>query len=47
MQFHPSQTQLPAPKLITYFILVLDYEIVHFDTQLINKLSISSIWTLI
>ena len=40
MQFHLCQTQSSAPKLIVYFILVLGYEIVRFDPQLISKLPI-------
>jgi len=31
MQFHPYQTQLLAPILVAFLILVIDYEFVHFD----------------
>ena len=47
MQLHYCQTQLSAPKLITFFILVPRFEFMHFDPQLTNKLSISYIWLLI
>jgi hypothetical protein len=41
MQLH--STQLSAPKFVAFFILVIGYEFVHFDPQLINKLPISLI----
>ena len=47
MQFHHCQTQLPAPELTVYFILVIGYEIMYFDPQLIYKLLISLISPLI
>jgi hypothetical protein len=40
---HPCQIQMSAWKLATFFTLILGFEFVHFDPQLINKLSISSI----
>jgi len=33
-----------GPEVGAFSILVLDFEFVHFDPQLINKLLISSIW---
>jgi len=41
MQLH--STQLSAPKFVAFFILVIGYEFVHFDPQLINKRPISLI----
>jgi hypothetical protein len=43
MQFTPEKTQLSSPKLAAYFIKIFVYEVLHFDPQLTNKLSISSI----
>jgi hypothetical protein len=40
---HPYQIQMSTWKLATFFTLVLGFEFVNFDPQLINKLPISSI----
>jgi hypothetical protein len=47
MQFHSCQTQLPAPMLTTFFILVIGSEFMHFYSQLTNKLLSSSISPLV
>jgi hypothetical protein len=47
MQFNSRQTQLSALKLAAFFVLVLGSEFVYLDTQLTNKLLISSIWLMI
>jgi hypothetical protein len=41
---HPCQIQLPTLKLAPFFTLVLGFEFVLLDPQLVNKLPISSIW---
>jgi hypothetical protein len=43
IQLHPYQIQSQALKLATFFTLVLGFEFVQFDPQLIHKLLISSI----
>jgi len=47
IQFHQWQTHLSASKLAVFFILVLDFEFVHFNPELTSKLLIFSIWPLI
>jgi hypothetical protein len=41
--FNPCQTQLLAPKLTTFIIMVLASKFMYFYAQLTNKLPISSI----
>jgi len=43
IQLHPCEIQTSALKLTVFFTLVLSFEFVYFDPQLINKLQISLI----
>jgi hypothetical protein len=43
MQLHSTKLNYQPQSLLPFFILVIGYEFVHFDPQLINKLPISLI----